>query len=56
MKRIILNLAPYWYLVVIILALLGVQAFCDLSLPQYTSDMIDTGIQNHGVEYPIPGK
>lgn len=56
MKRIIFNLAPYWYLVVIILALLGVQAFCDLSLPQYTSDMIDTGIQNHGVEYPIPGK
>jgi ATP-binding cassette subfamily B protein len=56
MKRIILNLAPYKFIVLIILLLLGVQAYCDLSLPQYTSDMIDTGIQNHGVEYALPEK
>ena len=56
MKRIILNLAPYKFIVLVILLLLGVQAYCDLSLPQYTSDMIDTGIQNHGVEYALPEK
>ncbi len=56
MKRIFLNLAPYKFIVLVILLLLGVQAYCDLSLPQYTSDMIDTGIQNHGVEYALPEK
>lgn len=56
MKRIIINMAPYWHIVLIILVLLGVQAYCDLSLPQYTSDMIDTGIQNHGVEFVLPEK
>ena len=56
MKRIILNMAPYWHIVLIILVFLGVQAYCDLSLPQYTSDMIDIGIQNHGVEYILPEK
>ncbi|SEH59938.1 ATP-binding cassette, subfamily B [Ruminococcus flavefaciens] len=56
MKRIILNMAPYWHIVLIILVFLGVQAYCDLSLPQYTSDMIDIGIQNHGVEYILPKK
>jgi len=56
MKRIILNMAPYRYIVLIILIFLGIQAYCDLSLPQYTSDMIDIGIQNHGVEYILPEK
>ena len=56
MKRIIANLAPYWHIVMVILVLLGVQAYCDISLPQYTSDMIDVGIQNHGIEYVLPEK
>lgn len=56
MKRIIANLAPYWHIVLVILVLLGVQAYCEISLPQYTSDMIDTGIQNHGIEYVLPEK
>ena len=56
MKRIILNMAPYWHVVLVILVFLGIQAYCDLALPQYTSDMIDVGIQNHGVEYILPEK
>lgn len=56
MKRIIANLAPYWHIVIVILILLGVQAYCEISLPQYTSDMIDVGIQNHGIEYILPEK
>ena len=56
MKKIFANLAPYWYMMVLIIALLCVQAYCDLSLPQYTSDIIDVGIQNKGVEHSIPQK
>ena len=54
MGKIFRNLAPYWKLVIIILALLAVQAFCDLAMPQYTSDIIDTGIQNGGIAYSVP--
>ena len=54
MGKIFRNLAPYWKSVIIILALLAVQAFCDLAMPQYTSDIIDTGIQNGGIAYSVP--
>ena len=40
--------------VILILILLIVQAFCDLSLPAYTSDIVDGGIQNGGIEYATP--
>ena len=56
MKRIIKNLGPYRRTVFAILILLVVQAFCDLSLPQYTSEMIDTGLQNRGIEHVLPQK
>ncbi len=36
--------------VVLIICLLIVQAFCDLALPNYTSDIVDVGIQQSGVE------
>ena len=39
---------------IIVVALLVVQAWCDLSLPAYTSDIIDVGIQNKGVEHVLP--
>ena len=54
MTKIFKNMAPYWYMIVAIVLLLVVQAFGDLSLPQYTSDIIDVGIQNKGVEHILP--
>ena len=45
-----------WYIMLVILALLFVQVYCELTLPGYTSDIVDGGIQNKGVEYPIPEK
>lgn len=45
-----------WYIMLVILALLFVQVYCELTLPGYTSDIVDVGIQNKGVEYPIPEK
>lgn len=56
MSRIFKNMLPYWKAVIIIIALLFVQAWCDLSLPAYTSDVIDVGIQNNGVEHVVPEK
>lgn len=45
---------PYWRSIFLVILLLLVQAWCDLSLPAYTSDIIDVGIQNSGVEHVIP--
>lgn len=56
MKRIFKNLIPYWKSILLIVVLLSVQAYCDLALPQYTSDIIDVGIQNGGVEHIAPEK
>ena len=33
-----------WYVMILILALLVVQAFCESTLPDYTSDIVDVGI------------
>ncbi|MCM1105875.1 MAG: ABC transporter ATP-binding protein/permease [Blautia sp.] len=54
MSKILKNMLPYWRWVLLIFAFLIVQAFCDLSLPQYTSDIIDVGIMNSGVEHILP--
>ena len=56
MGKLFKNLKPYWKSILIIVVLLAVQAFCDLSLPQYTSDIIDVGIQNSGVAHILPEK
>lgn len=54
MKNIFRNLKKYWYFVIMILVLLIVQAYCDLSLPDYTSNLIDVGIANSGIEHAVP--
>lgn len=38
----------------LIVLLLIVQAWCDLSLPTYTSDIVDVGIQQGGIAYAVP--
>ena len=56
MLKILKFAKQYWYIMVIILMLLFVQANCDLALPEYTSKIVDVGIQSSGVESPIPDK
>ena len=48
--RIIKNLLEHKVAVLLIVVLLCVQAACDLALPNYTSDIVDTGIQQQGVQ------
>lgn len=40
-------------ILVIVLFLIG-QAICDLSLPDYTSKVVNVGIQQGGIENPVP--
>lgn len=40
--------------IVVVVALLAVQALCDLELPSYTSDIINNGIQQGGIEGGLP--
>lgn len=56
MGKLFKNLLPYWKSLLLIILLLCIQAWCDLALPQYTSNIIDTGIQNSGVEHILPEK
>ena len=54
MLNILKYLKKHGGMVVLILALLCVQAYCDLTLPKYTSDIVDVGIQQSGVERVAP--
>lgn len=54
MSKIFKNLIPYWRWIILIFVFLIAQAYCDLALPAYTSDIIDVGIQDHGIEHILP--
>ena len=54
MIQIFKQLGRHWAACVAVVALLFAQAYCDLSLPDYTSKIVDTGIQQGGIESPVP--
>ena len=54
MTKIFKHLARHWAVCLVVFALLFVQAYCDLALPDYTSKIVDTGIQQGGIESPLP--
>ena len=54
MRKILKFLKPHMAAVLSIVAVLIVQAYCDLSLPSYTSDIVNIGIQQGGVDTHIP--
>ena len=54
MLKLIRYLKQVIWQVLAIVLLLVVQAWCDLSLPQYTSDIVDVGIQQGGIEHAAP--
>lgn len=56
MRKIFKYLAESWPATLVIFLLLVVQAFCDLRLPQYTSDIVDVGIGQGGIAYAAPEK
>lgn len=44
----------YKGIALLVLLLMAGQAFCEMNLPQYTQALIDTGIQNKGIEHILP--
>ena len=54
MGKLLKFLKPYAGAVVAIICILVVQAYCDLSLPTYTSDIVNVGIQQGGIDETVP--
>jgi len=54
MKNILATLKDYKWQIILVLILLVIQAYCNLALPTYTSDIVNVGIQQNGIESLIP--
>ena len=54
MKNLFKYAASYWKAMIAIVLILVMQAYCDLSLPAYTSDIVNVGIQQGGIEDEVP--
>ena len=54
MKNLFKCAAEHWKSLLVIIVVLFVQAYCDLSLPAYTSDIVNVGIQQGGIEDQVP--
>ena len=54
MKKIGKILKKLWLPIVLVVGLLYLQAKCDLMLPDYTSKIVNIGIQQGGIETHVP--
>ena len=54
MGKLFKFLKPYTMSICAIIAVLVLQAYCDLSLPAYTSDIVNIGIQQGGIDTIVP--
>jgi len=54
MLSILRNLKKSTVAIIFVVILLIFQAYCDLSLPSYTSDIVNTGILQGGIDSPVP--
>lgn len=54
MLKLLKNLKKSWFQVLCIIVLLCVQAVADLKLPSFTSDIVNVGIQQNGIEDAVP--
>lgn len=54
MLKIIKYLKKSSGVIMLVVGLLFIQAYCDLSLPSYTSDIVNIGIQQGGIQYGVP--
>ena len=54
MLKVLKNLKNSWVTVLVIVVLLCIQAATDLALPDYTSKIVNVGIQYGGIEDAVP--
>lgn len=56
MKKILKILSKYIIEIIFIVTFIVLQVYCDLELPEYTSKIVNVGIQQGGIEYAVPLK
>ena len=54
MTKVLKYLKPFTLSIILVIGLLIVQATCDLSLPDYTSNIVNVGIQQNGIKNAVP--
>lgn len=54
MRKLLKYASAYWKSVLLIFLILILQAYCELSLPAYTSDIVNIGIQQGGIGEHVP--
>ena len=54
MKNLFRTLLPHKWTALLVLLLMAGQAYCEMNLPMFTQRLIDTGIQNRGIEHILP--
>ena len=54
MTKVLKYLKPFTLSLILVIGLLIVQATCDLSLPDYTSNIVNVGIQQNGIKNAVP--
>ena len=54
MKNIFRFLSPHVLTILLVVVLLAAQAYFDLSLPNYTSDLLNVGLQQGGISDAVP--
>lgn len=53
MTKILKYLKPYWISILVVFGLLFGQAYCELTMPDYMQNIVNTGIQNSGIESDV---
>lgn len=56
MKKLLKHFKPAIIPIIFVVILLVIQAYCDLSLPTYMSNIVNVGIQQSGIETVTPDK
>lgn len=54
MKLLLKKMSKYWYLILLIIGILFVQAFTELKLPDYMAKIVNVGIQQNGIDVSLP--
>lgn len=53
MTKLVHYLKPFIFTIIVVIGLLFMQAYCELTLPDYMQNIVNIGIQNNGIEHGV---
>lgn len=53
MTKLVHYLKPFTFTIIVVIGLLFMQAYCELTLPDYMQNIVNVGIQNNGIEHGV---